>query len=352
MKKLLSIVIVLLLGQGLTGDLFSQVNNQKEGRAVWVSSTMFDLEKDKAVTQIKKTLDQYRSIGINTLYCFSSMPDQNNKNWDFLNVFIKAAHSRDMEVHPIFCPGGEVKLEGDIQQHPEWLIRGKKREIYPYLNLAHLGAQDYILGIISEALKYNIDGIQLDYIRFQVNQGFSYDKANCSAFKKEFGISPLKIKHQDSGNPQWCEWIKWNSGQVTNFVRRIKKLMDEAGENITLSVDVFPDHEVAKMEIGQDWGQWANEELIDVYCPMLYTDNNNVFRRGVSAAVKLNKGKKGMVYAGIGIRSSHNNSTPENVARQVRIAREEGADGVVFFFGSQLKEDFVNELKSDVFKTK
>ncbi|MCD6379584.1 family 10 glycosylhydrolase [bacterium] len=349
--KGLYFVIVLLLGQGLTGNLFSQVNNQKEGRAIWVSSTMFDLEKSKAITQIEETLDKYGSIGINTLYCFSSMPDQNNKNWDFLNVFIKAAHSRDMEVHPIFCPGGGVKLEGDIKQHPEWLIRGKKHEIYPYLNLAHLGAQDYILGKLSEALEYNIDGIQLDYLRFQVNQGFSYDKANCSAFKKEFGISPLEIKNQDSGNSLWCEWIKWNDKQVTDFVRRMKNLMDESGKNITLSADVFPDHEIAKMEIGQDWEQWANEELIDVYCPMLYTDNNNVFRRGVRRAVKLNKGKKGMVYAGIGIRSSHNNAKPVNVARQVRIAREEGADGVVFFFGSHLTEEFISELKSDVFKS-
>ena len=269
MKKLLPIVFVLLLSQGLTGSLFSQVNNQKEGRAVWVSSTNFAKEKDEAVKQIKETLDQFSSIGINTLYCFSSMPDQNNKDWDFLNLFIEAAHSRDMEVHPVFCPGGGVKLEGEIKQHPEWLIRGKKREIYPQLNLAHPGAQDYILDKISEAMKYNIDGIQLDYIRFQVNQGFSYDEANCSAFKKEFGISPLEIKHQDGGNPMWCEWVMWNARQIDNFVKRIKKLIDETGKNITLSADVFPDHENAKVEIGQEWGKWANEELIDVYCPML-----------------------------------------------------------------------------------
>ena len=128
--------------------------------------------------------------------------------------------------------------------------------------------------------------------------------------------------------------------------------MDESGKNITLSADVFGDHEISKIEIAQDWELWANEELVDVYCPMLYTDNNNVFRERVRAAVKLNKGKKGMVYAGIGIRSAHNNATTENVAQQVRLAREEGAEGVVFFSGNSLSEDFVNELKSDVFKTK
>jgi uncharacterized lipoprotein YddW (UPF0748 family) len=206
-----------------------------------------------------------------------------------------------MGVHPIFMPGHRVKLEGVIKQHPEWLLRGKKGEIYQNLNIAHMEVQDYILGEISEALKYDIDGIQLDYIRFQVNQGFSYDEANCNAFKKEFGISPLEIKNQNNGNMMWCEWIKWNSRQVTKFVRRIKNLIDESGKNIVLSADVFPDHEIAKVEIGQDWSLWANEELIDVYCPMQYTDNNDAFRRSVRMAVQLNKGKKGIVYAGIGV---------------------------------------------------
>jgi hypothetical protein len=45
-------------------------------------------------------------------------------------------------------------------------------------------------------------------------------------------------------------------------------------------------------------------------------------------------------------------ATPENVSQQVRIAREEGAEGVVFFSGHSLTEDFINELKSDVFKRK
>ena len=69
-------------------------------------------------------------------------------------------------------------------------------------------------------------------------------------------------------------------------------------------------------------------------------------------AVKLNRGKKGIVYAGIGVLTSHNTGTPKNTAQQVRIAREEGAEGVVFFSGNSLTEEVVNELKSDVFKTK
>ena len=61
-------------------------------------------------------------------------------------------------------------LEGKIKKHPEWLIRGIKGEMYPNLNIANPDARKYLVKKVSKALKYDIDGIHLDYIRFPVNQ--------------------------------------------------------------------------------------------------------------------------------------------------------------------------------------
>lgn len=47
---------------------------------------------------------------------------------DFLEVIIEKAHQRNMQVHPIIHPGYRVKLEGEIKDHPEWLIRGKREK--------------------------------------------------------------------------------------------------------------------------------------------------------------------------------------------------------------------------------
>jgi uncharacterized lipoprotein YddW (UPF0748 family) len=276
------------------------------------------------------------------------MMEQHQKKWDFLEVLIKEAHEKNIKIHPIFCPGGRVKLEGEIIEHPEWLIKGKKGEMYPYLNIANTEAREYLKRQIIEALKYDIDGIHLDYIRFQINQGFSYDKATCEAFKKEFGESPLDV-HQDCGSMVWCEWIKGNANHVTILVRETKEIIDKSGKDVVLGVDVFPDYETAKVLIGQDWGLWAKEGLVDIICPMQYTSDLDVFRKSVKIAVKAANGKC-KVYSGIGIRSSHNKNTPEGVVQEVKIAREEGADGVVFFFGSTLTSEFMDKLKSSVFK--
>ena len=339
------IIIILII---MPFGLFSQPESNEEGRAVWISSSIFNEEKAEALIQMKDMLDDYAEIGINHLFCFSSMMSQHQKKWDFLAVFLEEAHERNMKVHPIFTPGGGQKLEGLIKEHPEWLIRGIKGEIYPNLNIAHPGVKEYFAKQVSEALKYDIDGIHLDYIRFQVNQGFSYDKATCEAFKKESGYSPFEGKF-DSGSMIWCEWLSWNAKQVTTLVREIKDIIDKSGKDAVLGVDVFPDGDAAKILIGQDWKLWADEGLVDIICPMQYTNSVDMFRRSVKEAVKATKGKC-LVYPGIACRSSHNKNTPEGVVQEVKVAREEGADGVTFFFASSLTEEFMEELKQVVFK--
>ncbi|MCK4345703.1 MAG: family 10 glycosylhydrolase [Bacteroidales bacterium] len=343
------VAVIFFITQAISpAVLFSQTKIHEEGRAVWISSTMFENDEKEATQHLIELLDKYSEIGINNLFCFSSMMYQNQKKWDFLEVLLKKAHERNIKVHSIFCPYRSVKLEGEIKEHPEWLIRGKKGEIYLNLNMANPEAREYFKREIIEALKYNINGIHLDGIRFPVNQGYSYDKATCEAFKIEFGDSPLDV-HQDCGSMVWCEWIKWNANHITTLVREIKEIIEKSGKDVALGVDVFPDAETAKVLIGQDWELWAKEGLVDIICPMQYTNNLDMFRKSVKKAVTIARGKC-LVYSGIGIRSSHNINTPEGMVQEVKIAREECADGVVFFFGTTLTDEFMDKLKSSVFK--
>jgi len=323
----------------------------KEGRAVWIHSTMFSQDQQQAEAQISELLDKYASIGINNLFCFRAMPDQHKKGWDFLNVLLTRAHQRSIKVHPIFFPGYRIgTLEGEIKEHPEWLIHGRDGEIFPHLNLAHPDAREYVVRHISAALKYDIDGIHLDYIRFPVHQRFSYDAATCQAFKDEYGYSPLEVKN-DIGSMIWCEWIKWNARQVTTLVRQIKHVIERSGKDIPLSAAVFPSHEAARIMIGQEWNRWAAMGIIDILCPMLYTNNLQLFRKYVKEAVAIADGNC-LVYPGIAAKSSHNTNTPAGVAEQVKIAREQGADGVTFFSGYSLGDEFIEELGREVFRSR
>lgn len=198
-------------------------------------------------------------------------------------------------------------------------------------------------------MEYDIDGLQLDGIRFQTRQGFSYDEATCSAFKEQYGKGPQELRWHNCGSMLWCEWMRWNAAHVTTLVRGIKNLIEESGKGIPLSVAVFPDHESAKLLIGQDWESWAAEGIVDILCPMLYTTNHEVFRKYAKRAASVAKGRC-LLYNGIALAVPRGNNTPEGVARQVKISRQEGADGVVFFYGGDLlKDEYFDELKAGVF---
>jgi len=315
-----------------------------EGRAVWVSARQFSPDKDEAVAEMEATFDEWAGLGINNLFVFSSTYSD---EWDVLGTILELAHARGMKVHPCYCPGGHVQLEGEIAKHPEWLIQGF--EGHQNLNPSNPGAREYMLREIEELLKYDIDGLHFDYIRFPVRQGFSYDSASRAAFEREFGRDPLSLRHHNSGSAMWVEWIRWNANNVTNLLRETRDLLKRKGkEEVLISAAVFPDPDSAAYMIGQEWEVWAQEGLVDILCPMLYTNNLDVFRKYTRKAVNVAKGRC-LFYAGIACRSSHNINTPEGVAREVEIAREEGADGVVFFSGSSLVDDFIAQLKSTVF---
>ena len=242
MKRTIAILIHVIFF--FPGILYSQEAGKEEMRAVWIHSSMFDHEKSVAVTQMKEVLDQYVEIGINNLFCFNSLMSQHIKGWDFLEVLIQEAHNRTIKVHPIFFPGHRVSIDGEVKEHPDWLITGMEGEMYPHLNIANPGVRDYCVKMVKKALEYDIDGIHLDYIRFPVNQRFSYDKETCEAFKEEFGYSPVEVAH-DCGSMIWCEWIRWNAKQVTILVRDIKQTIEESGRKVVLGADVFPDHRAA-----------------------------------------------------------------------------------------------------------
>ena len=320
-----------------------------EGRAVWISSGYFSRQKETAVSEIRETLDRFAGIGVNNLFCFSALPGQHQMDWDFLEVLLQQAHARGMKVHPCYCAGHLYPAWKDqiIQQNPQWLIKNIK-ENRPSLNLALPEVREFIIGKVSEALRYDIDGIHLDYIRFQTGQGFSYDDATCQAFKRLYGSDPLELRWHNCGSVIWCEWMRWNASHVTALVRGVRHAIEESGKQILLSAAVFPDYESAKLLVGQDWQQWAREGLVDILCPMLYTSNHEVFQKYAQRAVEVAAGKC-LVYPGIAIVTSHAENTAEDVIRQIRISRGVGADGVVFFGVQKLKGEFIDLLKTEVF---
>ncbi|MGB9907766.1 MAG: glycoside hydrolase family 10 protein [Candidatus Saccharicenans sp.] len=366
---------------------------------VWLHPGMFGREKEAAVEKIRQTLDQYLKAGINSLFLLVKNTtghvyyesDIGVKDpaydWDFFGLFLEEARKRKLVVHPWFCVFPETALLGQVREHPEWLIVGPGREMVRTVNPALPEVRAYEISLMVELVrKYGTDWVHLDYIRFPCEPTepyFSRDPRTFQLFKEETGIDFNTLKARDSGNPYWNAWLEWNREQVTRFVKELREELGKTGHQVKISAAVFPDPDNSRVLIGQDWLAWGRQGLVDMLCPMLYTNDLQLFEKLTKRAlvakepirresgagtlvvgktqltagtyVKERTAEKGttavaagsgavLVCPGIGIGTSHNQATPEIMLEEIRLAREAGANGVVFFSGGSLKEDFLKAL--------
>ncbi len=321
---------------------------QSEIRGVWLHPGLFSLDETRASVQMDSLFNAYQEIGINTLFCYNSIPGENSFKWDYLDALIRKGHEKGIKIHPIFYPGYTVNLEKEIADHPAWLIRDLEGKYQPHFNLTNPEVRKYWVDRISAALRYDIDGIHLDYIRVPLEQVYSYDSLTCDAFKKIYEYSPVEISH-DCGSMIWCEWIKWNAKQVTRLVEDIGQAISVSGKPVLLGADVFPDAETSNVLIAQEWGNWARKGLVDLICPMLYTNNSDLFREYLRSALNLADGNC-RVYPGIGVHTSHNDITKELIIKEVKITREEKTGGMIFFSGNSFNKEMRDTLKVSLFK--
>ncbi len=332
-------------------------------RAVWGHPGQFGTDRDAAVAKMRQVLDGYVKAGIDTVimcvkttsgavyYRSAAAVMDPAWSWDFFDEFHREARARRIDVHPWFCVFTESSLLGAVRQHPEWLIRNKDGEIRAAVNPALPEVRAYERGLMLELVKRypDLGWVHLDYIRFPcdpVEPYFSLDPATFKLFQAHSGVDLAAVKAHDSGNMIWNEWLEWNRDQVTTFVRELRDgLKAEGRPGVKISAAVFPDAVDAAVLIGQDWAGWAREGLVDMLCPMLYTNHAEYFRKFSARAVEAGRGHC-PVCLGIGIGTSHNQNTPEGMAAQMAVARELGADGVVFFSGGSLTPPFMEKLET------
>ena len=194
--------------------------------------------------------------------------------------------------------------------------------------------------------KYPVDWIHLDYIRYPcepTEDYFSFDAQTRASFKEYAGVDIATLRSMDSGNILWNEWIEWNGEQLTRFLRELRPVLRESGRQVKLSAAVFPDAGNARALIGQDWERWARDGLLEMLCPMLYTEDHKLFEKYVRRAVAIAHGRC-VLAVGIGIQSADQQNTPDGVLRQMKSARALGADGTVLFSSGSLTEKYLKAL--------
>lgn len=258
-----------------------------ENRAVWLRPL------ETSAEGIKKQLDMLKALNINTIYLetywggYSIYPSDNTvmplnpmyKGLDVLGTYVNEAHSRGIQVHAWvedFLGGPLVAVK-----NPDWLVVSRKGTYYYqengttkyyFMNPALPKVRDFVSGLYKELTKkYDIDGIQFDYMRYP-NSGdhtddFSYDPYTRRLFKNYTGTDPITLK---PGDPQWQSWCDFRKDIISSFVYRTVSEIKSIKPDIEISADVWPQYDKTITDIYQDSRSWTQKGYINNLVPMSY----------------------------------------------------------------------------------
>jgi len=190
----------------------------------------------------------------------------------------------------------------------------------------------YELDAIKELVRnYDIDGVQLDYIRYHGSEWCFCDSCR-KAFQKE-----VMRRFRDWPEPvledgeHFKEYRDFRRGLITSFVRETRKAIKRIKPEVQLSAAVFAVPEQSRESVLQDWVTWANEGLVDFLCPMNYTENLSEMRARAKSGIDAVAGKL-PVYEGLyAAYSPQARQSPDMAVAQIVAARELGAAGFVLF---------------------
>lgn len=217
-----------------------------------------------------------------------------------------------------------MKSEGRLQ------IDSKGKTLN-WLNPAHPANRSMAIESIGELIRnYSIDGIHLDYIRY------NWRTPDCSdytrqAFSKSIGtiISDWPAAIMPGGRLQG-KYDRWRVGQISSFVAEVKRAINEIDADVELSAAVWGGYPECVETVCQDWPAWLRDDSVDFVVPMNYSDSIDHFRRLLTRQIRL-PNAKGRIYPGIGVSSSQSSLAPSDVVEQINLGYEMGFPGYVLF---------------------
>ena len=317
MKRFFVSIILLLL----LANLFASEN--EEFRSLWVItwehiSASRTAEENKA--RVRTILDNMKMANMNavlwqvrqggTAYYNSSYEPwgyyagNTYPGYDPLEYVIEEAHKRGMEVHAWFNVFQTSSLEpgAPAYEHPEWVCRDQddnpmtsNRALSPGL----AAVRDYTIDVAMEIVhNYDIDGLHLDYVRWNEYYSTAQSKALAKepSYEEQVSLLDGRISEDDaqrilqnqssrylydvehpysagvpSGFATWDDWWRWS---VTEFVKTLHDSVQAAKPWVRLSAAALGKYRWSGWQgygtVYQDAALWYNEHYVDQLTPMHY----------------------------------------------------------------------------------
>jgi len=258
---------------------------------------------------------------------------------DPLAKLIQIAHANGVQVHPWFT----VALrERDFLQ--AYYGPGTPSSAF---DLHRPGFRDFITGLIIDvAQRYDVDGINLDYIRTMGICQCDFCKMQYSQVMGRDLVSDVAQSTSSTLEPHLQQWVDQD---VEAIVAGIRQSLKGFKPKLFLSVDGHP-QQTPNPE-GREEVAWSNNGLVDIVFDMNYGDppdfeNYALMQSSFADPRKSIPLLADYVTAGSGISPKD----PVVLSEIVDYTRQRWGYGVAMYLYSMLSDDQINQLANDGFK--
>ncbi len=252
---------------------------------------------------------------------------------DMLTPALAAARRAGIEVHVWkICwslmtpqeappPGWDPKL---LQQRRDGSPLGWLNPVVPENREREMAA------ILEIARRYPVDGIHLDYHRYP-GPDADFSPATRAAFERARGRRAATWPPDlNDGSAESRAFIAWRAEVLTGFLRELRPRLRAVRPDLVLSAAVWAEYPAGVRSVGQDWGAWLREDLVDKVFPMTYMADLEGFRREMARQQAMPRAR-GRVIPGLGLTAGRVQLTPEQMFDQIAAARAAGAPGFALF---------------------
>lgn len=249
---------------------------------------------------------------------------------DLLRACVDACHAEGIEVHVWkvnFNMQYDLTPELREKYHQEGrLQKNAQGEEFPWLCPSH--PANYELewkSMVEMAVKYPIDGVHFDYIRYP-GSNTCYCEGCRERFEKSIGKKVADWPNDVIRGDLAQQFRDWRCDQITAIVKRTREELRKVRPECKISAAVFSSYPNCREGNGQDWVKWVKEGYVDFLCPMNYSNNAKNYVR-TSLQQRELVGKDFPLYPGIG----EYRTTPDGVIEQIRGIDAAGFSGYTIF---------------------
>ena len=270
---------------------------------------------------------------------------------DQLAACVKAAHRHGIRVHAwlICCSTTQATASRLAKYRADGLLlESTDGKTGPWLDPSSTAARAKIVKAAEELLvKYAIDGIHLDFIRYPDYYG-SLGKGTRERFELSRGKKVASWPEDAKKSPLFRELVRWRTAQVTALVADIRTMQRRRAPGKLVTAAVLGKYPTCIESVGQDWMSWLECGYIDYAYPMNYMEDMTKYAELLSVQLK-KRNVATRVVGGIGVTAAESRLEADDVIDQINALRAGRAAGFALFdLDTTLVKDILPVLRLGV----